>query len=812
MSNPQLPPGFKLDDQDAKQIEMVQTAPGNYGLPAGFKIDEQEAPRERGRAALNGFTFGLGPRIMAAGRYAMGEGWEDAKKKEYDALEGYRKARPWEAIGYEVAGSLPTMLIPGVGAVGNANRVRLATQAATPAARVAAGVGSVGAEIARGGAQMGALNAALHSKDYTDVADVAQNSAVGGAVGYGVGRVVNGVAQPIVNAVRNLHEAAAVGSNATGAALRQTRQSIAEQGTDLAQAARSIFPAPRPNVTPEGQQAAVVAYHNAIAGGSDHATASRAAEAAYAALNPTYQGRQLAQTGIASHVADAVQDYATHNRVPLLAAEIFSGADRPIQGEMKSLTTGLMNSSGEARTILDNVTRNRVEGAIPRTRQLIDNTIGANLPGNGRDFVTAVRNIEQASNQARGIAFNRARANARPFELDTAPPGRNSIFDRAQNRLNVMSGDPERHLTAALDDMRAWAQKVRDQNMSPADQLNSYIQARSALNQSIGEHQANGRNTSAAALLDLKREMDIIVRRRNPDWAHANDGAAETFGVRKAADLGRSLPLNEGAETQIAKFRMQGGNWGPKEGPLSLPERETLRLGYARMLQDQLSKKGDDHQVANIFRRGNDANEGTRGMITPMLETARQDAADMARAAAAARGTGRSNQAAQARAARESIPTSDRFFHDIERENISHATYGLNKNSVTSAVQDADKKRNALIRAAASIRNNPNPLDWVAKGAEMVADRMGRGRDTEMARILGTTTDNPAQLLRYIEQLQRTAPGMRDGFYNATQEQLARISPFIAAKAGERMTDPPPKQRFARPTKGRGGYSIGAGR
>lgn len=756
-------------------------------------FDEFDAKPEtqRARAAVNGLTMGLGPRVMAVGRSLTSDDtYSDALADEYKKLDDYRANYPIEAIAYEVGGSLPTMLVPGAGAVGNLNRIRTAAAALNnPAARAAAtqmGVRSLGHEIGRGGAQLGALQAGLHSRDYTDPLDVAENAAIGGAVGYGAGRVLHGVTQPLVNAVQNAAEAVRVGSNARGTALRQLRESVAEQGTDLNEAARSIFPNPLRGQTPEGQRAIVTAYHAAIDQGADEAAARAAAAAAYRGTNPlNNRGAPLGATTLDEHVTRTVAEYGRHNRVPLMAAEVLSGSERPIMGEMKSLTQGVMNGTGEGRTILANAARDRQEGAIERTRELIGETVGAGIPGGGRDYVGGLEAIKTAAQQARNIAYQQARSRARAFDIDP-------VLDRWNAIAQENAGQPHQEINNAVNYMRQWweRQTGRLNDLSPSQRgtgdnqilLNSYRQARAALQGDIDRLMAQpGGRESAALLRRMKNEMDQIVRRRNPFWSRANDNTAESFGIVRAAKEGRKLPLTEGAAGQELRARM-GGLTVDDQLPLSAAEREAARMGVARQMYDKVANEGDTNDVAKLFMRGGAGQdeEGMRGLVGDLMTHARTDAADRARLEAIQRGVSPGAQVNAARRARDAIPEGQRFFDDMSREQIARQTYQLDKGSQTQPLLAADKKRNAIVNAAVSIMHNPNPLQVLPLLTRMMAERAGRGRDAELGRMLATATDRPHELLRLIDELIRTQSVTRNPFAPNVPREMAQGAPIAA--------------------------------
>jgi hypothetical protein len=297
--------------------------------------------------------------------------------------------------------------------------------------------------------------------------------------------------------------------------------------------------------------------------------------------------------------------------------------------------------------------------------------------------------------------------------------------------------------------------------------------------------------------------MDVLARRSNPTWARANDGARATYAIREAAETGRTLPLAEGQQTQIARHRMNGGRW-ERNAPFGPEENEALRVGYVRALHDAMSKRNPEQSVAAPFRKGIDAEEGISGMIGPMMNRARVDAGNRARQQSLDRGSLPRSAATASSRARARVPTAERFFENVEREHVAHSTQqAIKGNSVTGTIAANEAKRNAVMRMLATIKNNPNPMQLFTKGSEMMAERMGRGRDTEMARMLSTMTDDPVALNRVLDEISRTAPGTREGFAPVVHQGISRLAPTIGGQAGQRSVDPPPR-RNNRPA-----YTIG---
>ncbi|CAB4139983.1 hypothetical protein UFOVP397_19 [uncultured Caudovirales phage] len=190
--------------------------------------------------AAQGLTFGFGDEITAGVRSLFGTPYRRALAEERANVEQYRAERPVLATGLEVAGSLPTLLIPGLGVTGQAAR------AATTGSRVA--------QAAAAGANAGMRQGALQGVGDAEggVGAMAAGAAVGAGVGAGVGalggaaiegarplvqRAVQGardIGNPQGAAERLLAQQVARDQPAPGAALRAVEASAADRGERLA--------------------------------------------------------------------------------------------------------------------------------------------------------------------------------------------------------------------------------------------------------------------------------------------------------------------------------------------------------------------------------------------------------------------------------------------------------------------------------------------------------------------------------------------------------------------------------------------------
>ena len=173
------------------------------------------------RAAGQGVTFGFGDEIaggvQALGRKLRGdEGslrdlYDEEVASEREQLSRFREANPAAALGSEVAGTLPTLLIPGAGAARGAS---LAARGARAVGSGVAGAGLYGVGAGEGGAARRLASGA---------AGAAAGAAFGG-LGRAAGKVVQaGAARKAGQHIR---------------ATAPTTKALKEKGSELFEAAR----------------------------------------------------------------------------------------------------------------------------------------------------------------------------------------------------------------------------------------------------------------------------------------------------------------------------------------------------------------------------------------------------------------------------------------------------------------------------------------------------------------------------------------------------------------------------------------------
>jgi hypothetical protein len=178
--------------------------------------------------AAQGLTFGFGDEITAGVRSLFGSPYRQALAEERANVERYRSERPVLATGLEVAGSLPTLLIPGLGVAGQAAR------AATTGSRVA--------QAATAGANAGMRQGALQGVG--DAEGGVGAMAAGAAVGAGVGAGVGALGGAAVEGARPLAQRTAQSfrdfANPQGAADRLLAQQVARDQPAPGAALRAV--------------------------------------------------------------------------------------------------------------------------------------------------------------------------------------------------------------------------------------------------------------------------------------------------------------------------------------------------------------------------------------------------------------------------------------------------------------------------------------------------------------------------------------------------------------------------------------------
>lgn len=176
---------------------------------AAQKVEQEQSrlavPTERLRTAGQGLTFGFGDEIEAGIRAPFSD-------KSYDeivlgirgGLEDYQKARPMEALAYEVGGAAIPALFPG----GQGSLLRAGARAALEGAAYGMGTGEGGI-----------------TDRLSNVPASAMGGAAGGAVGYGGAKALSGITSKLLDTARR-----AVGSRGSTVVENEIQRLVRQTG------------------------------------------------------------------------------------------------------------------------------------------------------------------------------------------------------------------------------------------------------------------------------------------------------------------------------------------------------------------------------------------------------------------------------------------------------------------------------------------------------------------------------------------------------------------------------------------------------
>lgn len=163
------------------------------GTPSPKDISWGEYAKGLGRSAAAGLTFNFSDEALAGIRSLAGENYEEALADERRKLKAFQEQYPIAGMATEVAGSLPTMLVPGLGA-----------------ARGTAMAGKLGSSVIKEGAKLGAKQGALgglgEAEGGLDVEGMMQRGK-GAAAGAATGAVVGGALSGLGEAAKGAYGA-----------------------------------------------------------------------------------------------------------------------------------------------------------------------------------------------------------------------------------------------------------------------------------------------------------------------------------------------------------------------------------------------------------------------------------------------------------------------------------------------------------------------------------------------------------------------------------------------------------------------------
>lgn len=244
------PNGATIDFPDGTAADVIDTVMRqHFGGPAA---DRPSVPAGLLRAAASGLTFGFDDELAGAASALTGGSYAEGAGSYRDAKKQFAEQHPYLSGGAEMAGALPTMLMPGMGV---ARGIQAGRAAATTGQFVAQGA-KVGAKY---GAVSGVGNADPNPEGDTfpsllqRVLGGAAGAGLGAGVGASVGLVSKGAATALGNLMPGLREGSGAarmlqdGPAGDAASMQQALKDIAlelrRDAVDPQQVVRGMLPA-----------------------------------------------------------------------------------------------------------------------------------------------------------------------------------------------------------------------------------------------------------------------------------------------------------------------------------------------------------------------------------------------------------------------------------------------------------------------------------------------------------------------------------------------------------------------------------------
>lgn len=678
------------------------------------------APEDRStQFMLKGLTFGLSPRIAAAmetGQFS-GPEYEAARDREWELDDAYAKAYPVSAAGYEIAGALPTMLVPGLGGARVAQAAARGFQVADGLSRSqrimrALGMGrnlaSAGHEAGLLGAKSAALYGGLSSRDDTAegrLMDAAQYA----PFGYLFGRGTNMALRPLVGVADEASDAITTGSVPSYGARSTLLRNMERDGVSV----DDIRDAIRPDM---GRRRAMPgAIDDAI-----RAPTNAAGRAAYAAAMRD-AGSTLADSTLDAHASAARRMFADANTIPMSIDEAATMAGSRGRN-MRWNRRATMAQAGDGATDIIDAIEGRQENIIPTVRSWLTRRLA------GPDFIARRDALRARHRDIANTAYAAARRSETPFDIS-------GPLREAYVTLPQRGGDARSAMGEALRIMRGVP--MADGRFE-RHTLDTYIQSRAQLNNFIGDLRRAGKYDAVDNIMDLKRKMDEIVRSSNPEWWEANRLFADGRGIQGAMEDAAKVKLvgNDDASQEIinrvSTLRSEVNRLSAIRSPSpSQAERleaaqamlEAYESGFPKVLHGELNRLGDYHDLAKLFTKGGvDGAGGPRATIRAML----------------------------------SEDDAETFLGLVDRARTASSSYRDLGGSQTTPLREAIDEMNVenkISGAAAALGYLTNPTKIFQDIGARIGRRYSEQRNAVLGDYYSRMTDDPAAFYAMLDEL-----------------------------------------------------------
>lgn len=718
------------------EMDQLSTATPNTGVLSDAEMDRMAgAPQSpdlytgTARAAAQGLTFGLADEAEAGLR--TGFGWLGDYEKTRDDIRGGNKAfgkkHPIISTVAEVAGALPTAMVPGMGGANLARATAqgglrgIALNSANVGMRTGAAHGFGSAETKAGDSTLGTLS------------DRGKNALVmggiGGATGLVAGPAIHYGVQGAGRAIQGVREIVQEGSNPGMNAARYARRAWdRDGGGDPNQVLQSLLPGYGRGanaVQPAQIESILTTYGREIGNGADDLAARRVAVAEMIRTNPGMNPRTAD-----NQVRQIVQRWdAQNNQIPAQLHELPALRSPTARGDESHHAMKMAMQRGNDRS---SGFRDALEARQANLNDDMSGIVTRALGGRDADeMLISARAAMQARNRAAYAAAEQADEAARMAQGMTPPMGTPALQGGGQlpahtpgvqpiDITDVIMSSAIRHRDRA-GPVAAGMREAMDLFMEPNTQhgvrtLRQFIDQKIELDQLIEASMKPGGPGGVSVATPLTRELvqfkeQLMNRARSQNrlFAEANDSAAEQFNAIRLTQMAKDLTLTSGGKQRRAlrEFR---------DAPPDV--QDMMRVMVAQNISDKLSAQGTRHNAGKMFDT-----PAARSTLRAVLGEEQAD--DLL-----------------AWARRASIATK------------SHQAMG---GSQTAILQSRWKEADWGERIR-QLLSYANPMKAVENVAEFTASKINAKRDAALLDLLGASTERPDQMIANLRRLAQTQP------------------------------------------------------
>src|SRR5262245_52217668 len=640
----------------------------------------------------------------------MGYDKEEYRKRKKQAQE----AGPGTYTAGKVAGGIASTLIPG----------GLATKALGTGLR---GVAAAGGLLGAGTGGIEAMGEYEPAEGQFSPTEMLTKGAIGAGVGGGIGAVAAPVTSLALSGARGVSRYAydtLTAGRGENPALRAGARALERQGTSPADLQRQLIAGAAPQV----QNAPPELLATVIRGQQANLTATQIAAEVHRAHGVVISPQQIGriQAAFTRGTAEAPRDLMK------LSEELAAAQGRNPEAGRTGLTTAMQDiatSPGRGREIALQNMGATMESSPERITTRLGQQTGQNL--NFREEMTnRIAQRQADANQAYGAAY----------QVFPTPPTAElqPVLGRFGQEALEIGGETGSKIRQGMQFMRNIFGE-RDLDTSMWERFHS---ARQNLDKYIAglRNSASPDNYAISQLVQMRRELNQIIRARNPQFAAADARFASDMAKEEAMRLGRSMPIKSG-QAQDDTLNM-----------IRELERRSGQGAHAEEIRD--------HFIMGLMRRVADEVETSGGVpprwVQPLTGGLRPGPRATMHSAIAEPLPGATPQAQQG-LERTATGVTGTLEDEARLRKIFTDVWGNSKTAERMAAQQ-DARELPRIAADMMTGNLPGLLGRVSESISRV---LHERNNVELARII-TQTD-PRVLFLALQRMQQMRPYMQAG-------------------------------------------------